>query len=1192
MSSENKIDLEINNNNNINICKEEIIVEDKKKAKPKDFKNKNWIKKLKKGKGKSNKKLNYEVEFNIDGLGTSKLAKLHCDANRPLKKIRDFDQSTKFCPCCSLPVEQKGYIEKFKFCENTDEFIQCGTGISLYFSFFRFTLFILAFASVTISIPTLIITNSYTNDLMDFCYKDYENKGNNINETFQECHNFISVKGISKYFIKGSDWALRFNGINLKQYRILHYISTGSNNIYINKSLLNYGLIYFICLLSLFVINLFYIILIFNINKRNDMSVTTPGDYTVMISNLHSAFEIYWNKINKINYIIRKTIKEKNSRASSNSNLNRDMTSNEQNFFNLSKFDIIIPEKEELGLREIPKDKEVNILEGFNEFIRNRVCVSADGEKYNIKNLNICYKIDELKKTEDEIQKIKSQILKIYYDPKQKMKNEQMNLKDDKRKYFIYPLRIYGINLCECKYCEKSINLSDLQVRQMRLENNLEYLVEQSKYLSIGNFTGVIFVTFDNKNEQEKFLRPYPKSFIVFLFVTIKNLKYYICKCLISKQKRKRFFLKRNITAEAAPEPEEIQFENLQTTSYERLCRTLSIYFISLIIIGISFLFISRLNIIQKNLKDQNDENGLLIRYILSLTITVVISIINVIFEICLEGLTKVEKHITMTNYYLSYSIKLTLFTFITSSIIPLVSNYVNNKDDYDLLVTNMFVMFLSNSFVTPIMWTVNPKFFLKKLIQCFLEKKKIHYFTQKELNDLYELPDMKISNKYSYLAKTLLMTFLYIPIFPLGILISLIGLLLAYYLEKYNFIYMYKRPEMLNSNLCEFYSNYFVLNYLMLAIGNYIFIKENNENDKWNIVNLNLFGLLILIPYNQIFSIDFIGIKESQLKTAKTYDEVYFNFYNDYERTNPMTKKEGMKRFIYKLKEKGYINTIDEAILKSINNINLMEIYYKTRQNFSKSLIQRGLALYDSKKGKHKYNNILKRLVKGTSLKERILKAAAEEVENTTISDDESIGYSGYNFEKIKKNNDLSNHNNISDTNKSEIYGQLNKILKSNFNELNKIKSHNKFVKKNSVDDNSKIKINININNVENIEKEKITSKSDDNRNNIYEIKEESDNNNDCDNDTIIDNNNDIMTIDEGIENQPKNPIEYSFNYNEHQQKILSQYNNPFHFLDMEGLDELFNQTSSNKSNKLKDSNINININNDKKEEIYEDAK
>ena len=170
--------------------------------------------------------------------------------------------------------------------------------------------------------------------------------------------------------------------------------------------------------------------------------------------------------------------------------------------------------------------------------------MSANGEKFNINNINICYKINELKQSEDEIQKIKSQILKINYDPKQKMKNEQMNLKDDNRKYFIYPLRIFGINLCECKYCEKSIKLSDLQMQQIRLENNLEYLVEQSKFLSKSNFTGVIFVTFENKKEQEKFLKPYPKNFISFLFISFKNLGYYFCGCFISRERRKRFFLK------------------------------------------------------------------------------------------------------------------------------------------------------------------------------------------------------------------------------------------------------------------------------------------------------------------------------------------------------------------------------------------------------------------------------------------------------------------------------------------------------------------------------------------------------------------------------------------------------------------------------------------------------------------------
>ena len=54
------------------------------------------------------------------------------------------------------------------------------------------------------------------------------------------------------------------------------------------------------------------------------------------------------------------------------------------------------------------------------------------------------------------------------------------------------------------------------------------------------------------------------------------------------------------MTVEGAPEPDEVQFENLQFSSYERFCRTLSVYFISIIIIGISFIIISRLNVVKK----------------------------------------------------------------------------------------------------------------------------------------------------------------------------------------------------------------------------------------------------------------------------------------------------------------------------------------------------------------------------------------------------------------------------------------------------------------------------------------------------------------------------------------------------------------------------------------------------------------
>ena len=75
-----------------------------------------------------------------------------------------------------------------------------------------------------------------------------------------------------------------------------------------------------------------------------------------------------------------------------------------------------------------------------------------------------------------------------------------------------------------------------------------------------------------------------------------------------------------------------------------------------------------------------------------------------------------------------------------------------------------MLMIFLLNSIYIPIRWTLNISFFRKKINICLLERMKEpdeeHGKTQKELNDLYELPNMNISIKYSYVAKTLLMAF------------------------------------------------------------------------------------------------------------------------------------------------------------------------------------------------------------------------------------------------------------------------------------------------------------------------------------------------------------------------------------------------------------------------------------------------
>ena len=56
---------------------------------------------------------------------------------------------------------------------------------------------------------------------------------------------------------------------------------------------------------------------------------------------------------------------------------------------------------------------------------------------------------------------------------------------------------------------------------------------------------------------------------------------------------------------------------------------------------------------------------------------------------------------------------------------------------------------------------------------------------TQRQLNALYENPQMDFAYRYSYIYKTILTSFFFITLFPLGALISLFGIFLCYVIEK-----------------------------------------------------------------------------------------------------------------------------------------------------------------------------------------------------------------------------------------------------------------------------------------------------------------------------------------------------------------------------------------------------------------------
>ena len=242
----------------------------------------------------------------------------------------------------------------------------------------------------------------------------------------------------------------------------------------------------------------------------------------------------------------------------------------------------------------------------------------------------------------------------------------------------------------------------------------------------------------------------------------------------------------------------------------------------------------------------------------------------------------------------------------------------------------------------------------------------------------------MQIAYKYSYLARSLLLTVFYIPIFPFGVLITLGGLILSYLWEIFLFTREYKRPEMLNNAIGKFYAEHFVILLFIAGLGDYIFMHDAFDKKTFSLVNIILFGLLILVPYPSLLIRDYTKINKSDIKT-KHIKDVYLSFYNDYQRQNPLTKKEGLTYYINKLYEHGLISkyTHDYA-LDNITKINVMELYYKMTYRLNLMKTQRALGNFNNKSVLSKSTtnkNILTNSKLRASLNDRIISEQENEM-------------------------------------------------------------------------------------------------------------------------------------------------------------------------------------------------------------------
>ena len=887
---------------------------------------------------KGQKKLNLdnievkEGEKTLFSLGEIKIAKIHKKANKPLKQIKDLtkeDIKINSCPCCGLSTKISGKLEEYKICDSPDEYTNCGEGVILYFSFFKFCIVVIFIATLGITFFDSYISNYYYSKLKSFCnklpknenyYTNYHNCLYDYNDAIHACK-IYSINQNSKY--KRStlldSFYFRTSLVNYNNYKIIsEFLKCNIRNYKYKSTIINPNLVNFLCLINIFIAYLVYIFFMHNKSIATNYSVYSVGDYSILLTNLEDVYKIFEENLE---YIQNKK----------NENSNTYM-----------KFDMKLYE-EKLGFEP---DKNSPKLDLFKKFLEKKLF-----QDYDIKKIDLCYKLEEIINLQKNIEELDEKIERIEFDESIIKKNEEIGIKGDKRFYY------------DCCFCYGEI-LEQIKLEKKQKEQKMNELKESSKENTSENFCGVAFVTFNTIKEQESYLYRINKSCCFNLIDNFINLFkiyfYFLCPyfcccccccclcccrgscCYQGKYKNSLNYYKRKIRFERAPEPEDIIFENLEIGFKTKLKNIIYVSLVSLLICSIS----SGLNFLLYQGKTINDlYNETFIFYVVSFSITIITNIFDLILEIVLEKLIKCQKSYTLTNFQATYSINLTFFWFLNSCIIPTIYEMLFSKTGaHEIITNNLLTKFLFNSFVTPIMWTINIKFIYKKIKQCIIEQKEKINYNQKELNELYELQSMNIAAKYSYLVRTVLMSFYFASIFPLGFGISSIGLIFAYWLEKFNFSKMYKRPEKLDKQIAEFYITYFFIIFYAFGFGSSLFLTgvmgyfDLKYQDTWISIILYISNILLFIPFQLCFKKDYFKMKESEMH-KKTYDDMYIYFVNDYERANPMTRIEGEMRYLDKLEENNKINKKEkDKRKKKIKEENQIKFYLR-KQRLSRIL-------------------------------------------------------------------------------------------------------------------------------------------------------------------------------------------------------------------------------------------------------------
>ena len=342
-------------------------------------------------------------------------------------------------------------------CDDPDEFSNYGEGVILYFSFFKFCIFITFIAAIGISLFDSYISYNYYYELQRICdiHDNYyelkrirDNLTDNIfrsrldslyDEMSEKCEVYSS-KNLKNHSLYNS-FFFKVSLINYRNYRTIstkfvYFIRDDR----LESTIINLNLVNFLCLMNIFIAYLVYIFYIYNKINALNCRFYNVSDYSILLTNLNDIYE----KFDKnLNYIQKKEIEYSNSNKKLETKIYED----------------------KLGFKPEDNMPKLDLFKNFLQkklFMKKRKNKKDPSQQYDIKRIDLCCKLDEIIYLQKEIEELDEKIQRIEFDQSMIEKNNKKGIKGDQRFYY---------SCCLC--CETKESLEQIKKKREESEKKM-----------------------------------------------------------------------------------------------------------------------------------------------------------------------------------------------------------------------------------------------------------------------------------------------------------------------------------------------------------------------------------------------------------------------------------------------------------------------------------------------------------------------------------------------------------------------------------------------------------------------------------------------------------------------------------------------------------------------------------------------